>query len=167
MFFFMPLLILNIKRINERRNCIFFCYKHNYSKAFNLDKTNNMKQITESETEEKIIDQDNNNNNNKKTKGYYSKNFNIWILLYMILYNKMEILFKTRVKYITFVLSILYFILNIVICARCSISNLPLLSILPSESYLTKHLVINEKYFSLGPVVILNFLKQLVTYFFI
>ena len=84
MFFFMPLLILNIKRINERRNCIFFCYKHNYSKAFNLDKTNNMKQITESETEEKIIDQDN-NNNNKKPKGYYSKNKYLLYIAYLFI----------------------------------------------------------------------------------
>ncbi len=68
---------------------------------------------------------------------------------------------KKNYKYIVFFVFILYFTLNLVIIANNAKSDLPLIDLMPSESYLHEHMKNHEKHFALGPMLMVNFIKPL------
>ena len=82
-------------------------------------------------------------------------------ILYNIFCFNSNILLETNFKYLLIVMFILFFFFNILVCVFYSKVDLPLNKLIPQESYLKHHMENHFKYFNLGPVLILNFIKPL------
>lgn len=78
-----------------------------------------------------------------------------------ILNFNLNFIFNTNFKYILLAAFISYLAINLIVCILYSKVDLPFSSLLPSQSYLSKHMEYHQKYFSLGPVIMLNFIKPL------
>jgi hypothetical protein len=120
--------------------------------------------INESKNDEKS-NLNNNNIEEKQTNQELStkslpKEKNMTIkLIYDIFYLKSNIIFETNLKYLLLIFFLIYFLFNIFICTFYFKIDLPLIKLIPEESYLKRHMENHIKYFNIGPVLILNFIK--------
>ena len=74
---------------------------------------------------------------------------------------KSNLLFESKLKYVVLLAFMAYLVFNVLICSFYSLVDLPLDKLIPKESYLTRHMENHVKYFSMGPVLMLNFIKPL------
>ena len=74
---------------------------------------------------------------------------------------KFSLLYDTNFKYVILALFSCYFIANAFICSFRVNIDIPLSEILPSESYLSKHMTNHIRDFDLGPMIMLNFMKPI------
>jgi hypothetical protein len=72
-----------------------------------------------------------------------------------------DLIFSTKIRLFIVILFVFYFVFNIFVCVFMSKVDLPISKLLPSQSYLSKHLKFHRNYFKLGPIVTLNFIKPL------
>lgn len=180
LFFFTPCLILHMKRVNQNRNCIFVCLKHELkqpsadeiagtqSQPVMLDESTDMLQhnfnknnsSTITTTTVSVSSPVDLKSNATITRNKHAKHKKYLLILYALWFKKLDYLFKTKIKYLIFLLFLAYLVFNLTICCLYSKTNLPLGQLMPVESYLSRHLKIHNKYFEIGPIVMLNFMNM-------
>jgi hypothetical protein len=141
LFFYIPMIYLNLNRLMDNKNCCLWCYKHEQLDDYNIDEANNERSNSKRLTlDGNEITPHRNNNNNKRTTKYWIFSSNIFILIVVIIF-------------------LLYLILNLVVFFEFSQFNLPMVDVLPHQSYLAKHLKNHLQLFDIGPIIMLAFIK--------
>ena len=162
--FVMPCLYLNLKRIENNRDCFVLCYRHSVE---NIGCLEEVKQKISSDELENCINIDQKeavnefdimahlHEQNSQAKYIYSADHGI--------HRKelFDLLFQTRLKYFIVFLFAFYFILNIFLIIKYPKVDIPLTEIIPSQSYLKKHMVNHQSLFQVGPIITIAFMKQL------
>ena len=177
---FMPCLYLDLQRVNQNRNCFALCFKHSTNKPeekelddFNsnmdriLDESardNSQNTLTTKDKSDLTIEQNQSEPNldkieeinqneastNQKPKKIKLKKFKLF-----------NFLFKTSFKYFLFALFLSYFVFNVISIVYYVKVDIPVTDLIPKESYLRKHMVNHQQLFSVGPIIILSFMKPL------
>jgi hypothetical protein len=70
-----------------------------------------------------------------------------------------NMLFGTRIKYVLLVIFTVYFILNLCLI-QGHVSEMPIVKLLPHQSYLSKHMNLHRTMFELGPMLMIIFKKE-------
>lgn len=70
-------------------------------------------------------------------------------------------IFESKLKYFLFATFLIYLVFNLTVCLAMSKTELPIVSIIPQESFLRKHMINHLELFNIGPIIIIAFLKPL------
>lgn len=70
-------------------------------------------------------------------------------------------LFDSKLKYLLFLVFILYFIANSIVCHARFHTNLPITDLIPSKSFLKVHMINHMTLFNIGPIVTIAFMQPL------
>lgn len=79
-------------------------------------------------------------------------------------YYKFNFLYNTKFKYVITALFSAYMVANMFVCSYKLQINIPISDLLPTQSYLSKHMRYHLTDFELGPMIMLSFLKPITNF---
>ena len=171
--FLCPYLGLYLKRINSSRNCLLCCFKckslnkenptsnHLRSNYHMVKQWSNATQKSELNDEidghQEIFHQQNNalksEEKAKKSKKIgTSDTLSFKTSTHLINF----FIFNKILRLIIFIFFLVYLIFNITTCTRIKV-DLPVLQLIPEQSFLNKHMQLHQQHFILGPMVMIVF----------
>jgi len=119
------------------------------------------------EEDEKVIDQSNKtsmNGSEKNRANNFNGRFRVRLAHYREKYRHTSVfnfLFNSKFKYILFLLFVIYFIANSIICHSKFHTNLPITDLIPSKSFLKEHMINHMTLFNIGPIVTIAFMQPM------
>jgi hypothetical protein len=126
---------------------LFFCIKNSPDENENQK----MKDLIETEN----LDENVNNILPKKQKKM-SKNSRLKSQL-----NTFNFLFKSKIRYFFMILFGAYFIFNVTVCNFKFSVQVPMLDVIPKDSYMRKHMINHLELFDLAPIIQISFMKPI------
>jgi hypothetical protein len=179
-FFLCPYLGFYLKRINNSQNSILCCFNCKYNDSDKRVEEGDKEEETrsknhyhiikqESTTTQKIELNDDDDDDNgrvelkqnnqeikkeRKTFTTISETVSFKTSTHLIEF----FLFNKIFRVIILIFFIIYLVFNIIICTRIKV-DIPVLQIIPEQSFLYKHMQLHQQYFMLGPMVMLVFKK--------
>lgn len=160
LFFYCPCLIVHARKIAKSKNSILCCIYR--SDALDIqndlefpraqDANYNIDVMTEKEETPMSYQEPNRVKQTKRKNKVKNlvENFSFY---------KFNLLHNTKFKYAISMLFACYFIINAFVCGFRVNIDIPINELLPSESYLAKHMAYHLRDFDLGPMIMLNFMK--------
>ena len=165
--FLCPYLVLYLMRVNSGRNCLLCCFRHDDDEVdqtdveIALNGTNVHYIVKQASTATQKSDLNNEFNGVRikeraKRRTATSETLSFKTSTHLIKF----FLFNKKIRFIILLFFLAYFIFNSIICTRVKV-DLPVLQLIPEQSFLHKHMDWHQKHFSLGPMVMLIFKNSL------
>lgn len=157
--FYCPCLIVHARKVAQNKNSLFCC-------IYRPDVIGNGLQSPKTQVEENnstgvmlenggVLMSSQEPSQNKQTKNKKKlKN-----LIENLSFYKFNFLYNTKFKYAISILFACYFVANAFVCGFKLKIDIPISELLPTESYLAKHMKYHLRDFDLGPMIMLNFMK--------
>ena len=171
--FFLPSLYYHLKRVNENRNCLIFCYKHTieYDDKFTLSYSKSDKLV---ESESKMLSDEENSRpesndviiepidrSSNRESVQEETTFGVNLKKRISKFSISKILFESKLRYFLLFLFLCYIGANIACIVLKLKANLPIADFIPDQSYLKKHIINHLTLFNIGPIITIAFMKPL------